>query len=441
MRRFWLFLIAMLLCLGAAHAQEEGEQGFPEALRFVQQTQTNKLSKHVVIKQVYPDTYSDAVDAEMRALIDDMTARNEVHLPEKTPSETAYLDVGAVISRSGDRLLSFLTLAEVTCNRAQVSVEHEARVYDMETGKRVGMADLFKEDSGIYDLLAGEIRRQLSAAFFGYEPDAAALDALCSEESIRQADFTLSAAQLTLTYRADAIYPGRTSLLHVRVGYPDLREMMTEYGLRQTDNSRYPMVALTFDDGGSRVITRAVLDELRNYGARATFFIVGSRMSANHDTLALQQDANHSIQSHTYTHRYPDELEDGEAFIEREKMEAELNEIIGVVPTMMRAPGGRYNHYLRQGMDYPLIQWSLASGDSGNPHVKKIAQRVIGNMKDGDVILMHDINEGCPRYAKQVLENFESRGIMCVTVEELFIHAGVPLESGHVYQSPTRIVE
>ena len=122
-------------------------------------------------------------------------------------------------------------------------------------------------------------------------------------------------------------------------------------------------------------------------------------------------------------------------------MNKAMNDLIGVVPTMMRAPGGRYQHYLRQQIGYPLMQWSHASGDSGNPHYDQIALRVIGNAKDGEVILLHDINEGCPRYSRDILREFESRGIMCVTVEELFIDAGVPLEAGRVYQNPYRIVE
>lgn len=442
MKKKWMLLLVLAaLFTRAACAQEQFVDEFPVELRFTQQTQTDQLTKKLKATRVYPDTCSDAVDAQMRALIDEMAARGEAALSGEQMATETRLDVGSTITRSGESLLSFLTLAQVTGSRELISVEHEARVYDMKTGERVALADLFKEDSGIYDLLAGEIRRQLSAAFDGYDPDEAALDALCTKESVQQADFTLGAAQMTLTYRADAIYPGRASLLHVRIGYPELREMMTEYGLRQTDNSRYRMVALTYDDGGARGISRSVLETLRDYGARATFFLVGKRIATNRDIVILEQNGNHSIQSHTYTHSYPDQLKDGDAFIEQEKMDAELNALIGVVPTMMRAPGGRYQHYLRQGMDYPLMQWSLASGDSGNPHVNKIAERVIGNAQDGDVILMHDINEGSPQYTRRILENFEARGILCVTVEELFIDAGVPLESGHVYQNPYRIVE
>ena len=440
--RWIVLLLMLLLCTGAA-AEDEFVDEFPAALRFEQDTQTESISKHVQIKRVYPDTASDEIDAAMRELIDAMTERNRPLLPTNYLAETASLEVGAVISRSGESALSFLTIAEYRYDRDVLSAEFETRVYDALTGKMITMEDIFREDAGAYDYIASEIRRQLSEAFIGTQPDEEALSALCDPENIRKASFTLGAAQMTLTYRADDVYPQtrKASFLHVRLDYPTIREMMTPYGLVQTDNSRYRMVALTYDDGGARGITRTLLDELRNYGARATFFVVGKRIASNHDIMVRQQNANHSLQSHTFTHSYPDELKDGDAHEEKEKMIREMNELIGVVPTMMCAPGGRYNHYQRQQIGYPLMQWSLASWDSGNTHYDKIAQRVISSVKDGDVVLLHDINEGCPRYSRDILRSFEERGIMCVTVEELFIDAGVALEAGHVYQNPYRIVE
>ena len=438
----WMSLLLALLLWGAgAYAQEEFVDEFPAELRFTQHTQVTNIFKKVQIECVYPDTFSDEVDAQMRALIDEMVERNRHLVPDEPTNETASLEVGAVISRSGDSLLSFLTIAEYRYDREMISADYETRVYDAATGARITMEDIFGEESEAYDYIAEEVRRQLSEAFAGTQPDEEALSALCREESIRQAPFTLGAAQMTLTYRADAVYPGKTTLLHVRLDYPTIRKMMTPYGVRQTDNSRYRMVALTYDDGGARGITRTLLNELRNYGARATFFIVGRRIVSNYDVVMRQQNANHSMQSHTFTHTYPDKLVDGDAHREKELMNKTMNDLIGVVPTMMRAPGGRYQHYQRQKIGYPLIQWSLASGDSGNPHYDSIAQRVIGSAKDGEVILLHDINEGCPRYSRHILQNFEERGIMCVTVEELFIDAGVKLEAERAYQNPYRILE
>ena len=131
----------------------------------------------------------------------------------------------------------------------------------------------------------------------------------------------------------------------------------------------------------------------------------------------------------------------GEAQKEKQRMIDLLGETTGIVPTMMRAPGGHWAYYATQEIGYPLIQWSLASGDSGNPHYDQIADRVIAGAADGAVILMHDINQGSPTYTQEILESFAARGILCVTVEELFSDAGVALEANRAYKNPYRMEE
>lgn len=62
--------------------------------------------------------------------------------------------------------------------------------------------------------------------------------------------------------------------------------------------------------------------------------------SNNRGILLRQQDSKHSIQDHSYSHRYSEELLKGDAQQEKQMMIDLLGEITGVVPTMMRAPGG-----------------------------------------------------------------------------------------------------
>lgn len=436
--RHWIAVaLAFLPVWGAAQGEFVCE--FPPALRFKQQMQIREAAEKIYIRCVYPDTALDAVDEEMRALIDRMAAENKERLPLDRVSVPSYLDVGAVVSRSGDSVLSFLAIAEVSREKQRLSVAHETRVYDMEDGRRLVLSDFIRDDA--YAYIAEEIRVQLSAAFPGITPDEAALRALLSEESIRSATFTLGAARLTLTYRADLLYPGKASLLHVHLYYAQLRDKMTDYGLRQTDNSRYAMVALTYDDGGARGTTRGVLDHLRNYGAQATFFVVGKQCLNNRDILLRQQDGKYSIQNHSYSHRYKDEMRAGDAQKEKQKMIDLLGGITGVVPTMMRAPGGHYNYYIRQEIGYPMIQWSLAGGDSGNLHYDQIADRVIAHARDGAVILLHDINPGSPVYTERIVRGLAERGILCVTVEELFSDAGVELQANKAYKNPYILAE
>jgi len=430
-------LLALMLAFPIAAAAEFYTE-MPALLRFTQETSVTAQSS-LQLQCTYPDTASDEVDVQMRSVIDGLLARLVARLPDDPAASPILVDAGALISRSGESLLSFLTMAQATQDKRHLGVDFDTRVYDMHTGALVTLSDLFSEDSEAYALLAQRARSALESAFPDLEADADALDALCAPEAIRHAPFTLGASRLTLTFRADAIYPGRDSLLHVNVGYSLLREMMTDYGRRQTDNSRFQLLALTYDDGPARGATRAVLEALREYGAQATFFVVGTRFDNNHDMLLTQQNGNYSIQSHSFTHRYPDDMGPKEAHEEKQRMATALGGITGVEPTMMRAPGGHAAYYARKDTGLPMIQWSLASGDSGNPHIDKIANKVIVSADDGEIVLMHDLNGGSPSYTRQILKALTDKGFLLVTLEELFDDAGVPLEKNRLYFSTSQI--
>ena len=422
-------------------AQAEYYTEMPVHLRMTQKTSIEQLKKNIYLRLTYPQTANEEVNSEMAALIDEMTARSRDTLSLERTDATSSLDVGAVISRTGTSFMSFLTIAETSREYVQHHVDFDARVYDIRTGKRIFLTDVFPEGSGAWSVLADAARTQLSAAFPSMEADSAALDALCSEAAIKEAAFTMGPVRLTLTYRADALYPGKNTLLHVNIPYGELRRFMTPVAYAQTDNSRFRMVALTYDDGPVRDTTRKVMDELRKGGASATFFIIGRRMPGNRDFLARQQDSNYSIQSHTYTHRYPGKIKTDEIFAEKAQFAAELAEITGVAPVMMRAPGGMDEFYTEREIGYPVMHWSLAAGDSGNGKTKSIVPRVLNQIDHGDIVLMHDLNSESPRYTAKILASLNEQGYLCVTVEELFIAAGVPLENNRVYFSPYRADE
>ena len=431
-RSLALLLLLMLLC-GAACAEEAFYTRMPEALTAVQTTRSETVGGTLTVKRTCPRTSCAQVDAEIAALVEEMV---QAAHPAAQASGAELLDVGAVITRSGTSFMSFLTIAETTGGRELLSASYDARVYDMATGERVTMADVLAADGSGYDLLAQAVREQLGAAFPAETADEAALGALCTRAALESAPFTLGAASMTLTYRADAVYPGHGTLLHVTVPYAQLRPEMTARGQAQTDNSRFRMAALTYDDGCAQKNTLNLLDQLRRYGAQATFFILGERIAGNHNVLSRQQNAGYSIQTHTWGHSYTWELSREEKEAERDRFAEALGAVTGVPPTLMRAPGGSEDGY---DMGYPLIHWSLATGDSSNDNVEEIVERTKWSVKDGTIVLMHDINANCSRYTREIVESLTDRGFLLVTVQEMFLDAGIPLEDGMVYGSTSRM--
>ena len=429
----FLALVMLALCPLA-----RGERvGIPAVLAISQRTETEKLKEGQSIKRTYPHTANPAVDEAMRQVVDALAEAGRPHLRGK-----GYLDVGASVYRTGKQWMSFLTVGRIDQNQQQTYVDFDARVFDMETGSPVALTDLFGPESGAWQVLENAVREQLTAYFDGVDPDADALDALCARDALERTPFTLTPAKLSLHYRADRLYPEKQTRMHVKVYYHQLRDMMTALGREITDNSKYKLLALTYDDGPARGYTMAVMNELRLHGADATFFLVGTNMRNNYDVVCRQHDAGYTLASHNYYHVY-DEVNKKNIQKWTASFNRLMNTIVGTKPAMMRAPGGHAKEFAAGECNLPLIQWSAASDDApGNKRsVSQIASKAKNGAGDGAIILMHDLNPNAAEYTQSLLDTLEQRGYLCVTVDDLFAHYGVELLPNKIYKSAVKQAE
>jgi peptidoglycan/xylan/chitin deacetylase (PgdA/CDA1 family) len=97
-------------------------------------------------------------------------------------------------------------------------------------------------------------------------------------------------------------------------------------------------LALTFDDGPS-AWTPTVLDLLREYGARATFFVIGARVRERPDVVRRIVAEGHDLGSHTLTHPRLTEIPDEEVRAEISGGQDAVEEVLGSRPRLFRAPG------------------------------------------------------------------------------------------------------
>lgn len=190
-------------------------------------------------------------------------------------------------------------------------------------------------------------------------------------------------------------------------------------------------IAFTFDDGPHPKYTPELLHLLKQYGIKATFFVVGSKAEQFPDLILRIHGEGHLIGLHNYVHRtnwlmapwtIRRELNRSASFIER---------IIGVRPVYYRPPWGLLNlfdFFLRK--QFQFVLWSLMVGDwriKGGS--EKIKRRLLRRIKGGSVILLHDSGEtfGADQDAplqtiqalKEVLQEVQRRGYRCVRVDEM----------------------
>jgi peptidoglycan/xylan/chitin deacetylase (PgdA/CDA1 family) len=158
----------------------------------------------------------------------------------------------------------------------------------------------------------------------------------------------------------------------------------------QTENK----VALTFDDGPDPRFTPQILDLLKEYDVKATFFLMGARAEANPELVKRIIDEGHIIGNHTYWHPNLVEVADiGTLEREVRRTENTLNEIIGYRTKLFRAPYGfLYNELVEKlrDMNYTIVGWSVDSLDWRESPPEEIAYNVISNTHPGAIILMHD---------------------------------------------------
>lgn len=431
MRKCLFFLLALLLLTPACSLAEK-YQSLPPMQAVTQSNERVFQQNNVTLNRMHVQTANPAVTQEVEDAFDLMTARGREHLP-KAPlheKEGAVMYVGASVTRTGEKWMSFLMTANLLDGREQTYVDLDACAFDMETGKRLTLADVVKDSA--YDLIRAEARRQLSAYFPAMTADEEKLSALAN--AAETAPFTLNTAFLQLHFRADSLYDGRASLMHVRIPYALLREHMTEEALLQTDNSRYNMVAITYDDGPTRSVTRSIALSLRRSCAGATFFVVGSRIRNGHDLLCFAHDMGFTQGSHTYDHKYDRENE-GTVALSRDQVIAELGTVTGAGVMMMRAPGGIENVFVREHVGLPLINWTLSSGDASEAVKAPLTQarKVAWSLNDGDILLCHDLRKHSAEMADTICQILTERGFLCVTIEELFAVKGISLEADAVY--------
>lgn len=199
-------------------------------------------------------------------------------------------------------------------------------------------------------------------------------------------------------------------------------------------DSSTPMVALTFDDGPS-LVTNRVLDCLNQYGAKATFFVVGKNAKARPGILKRAYDSGMEIASHTMTHPNLKSLSAEGITTELNNASDAVFSATGARPTLLRPPYGNYNQTVSEVCGVPMITWSIDTLDWKTRNAESTVNTVLGEVKDGSVILMHDLYDPTAAAVEQIVPALIERGYRLVTVSELARAKGYTMTAGQVYRS------
>lgn len=187
------------------------------------------------------------------------------------------------------------------------------------------------------------------------------------------------------------------------------------------------VIALTFDDGPDESKTPAILDLLKQYDAKATFFVVGSRVENLPDIVKREREEGHDVGNHTFHHPSFQHISRNKALSEMDQGQASIVQATGLGTHLFRPPGGSYTDTLvklskEKGQQMILWSWQQDTLDWRRPGVHHIASKVLRNARNGDIVLMHDYVHNSTQTVdalKIILPELKKRGFTFVTVSEL----------------------
>ncbi|WP_019229065.1 polysaccharide deacetylase family protein [Sedimentibacter sp. B4] len=200
---------------------------------------------------------------------------------------------------------------------------------------------------------------------------------------------------------------------------------------REIDPNK-PMIALTYDDGPSKY-TKEILDLLKENNSAATFFVLGSQASKYEETVKQMIENGNQIGNHSYDHKRLTLLNDEELYDQINKTDNLIYEIAMYRPFVMRPPYGSTTEALKEKIQKPIINWSIDTRDWESRNAETITQIIYENVKDGDIILMHDLYESSLEASKTVIPELINRGYQLVTISELSESREVMLRAGQTY--------
>ncbi len=185
-------------------------------------------------------------------------------------------------------------------------------------------------------------------------------------------------------------------------------------------------IYLTFDDGPSQN-TDEILDILKEYNVKATFFVVGKMDEQSVKAYQRIVAEGHTLAMHSYSHKYDEIYASKESFIEDLSMLQEyLYQVTGIWSRFYRFPGGSSNTvskvdmqeltaYLEEsGITY--FDWNIACGDavSGQVSVEELVENTVGNLDNINrgFVLMHDAVEKktTVEALPEIIEKIQERG-------------------------------
>jgi peptidoglycan/xylan/chitin deacetylase (PgdA/CDA1 family) len=182
-------------------------------------------------------------------------------------------------------------------------------------------------------------------------------------------------------------------------------------------------VALTFDDGPDPLKTPFIINILKNHSTPATFFCIGKNLAGNEQLVKQIFDEGHLLGNHSFSHSTWFDLFPSKR-MRQEMLETDrlINGITGKSPLFFRPPYGVVNPMVSNAlkkMHWKTICWNIRSMDTMGYNNHKILNDILGRLKPGSIILLHDKTVFVEKCLDELLTGIQKKGFKVVPLDKL----------------------
>lgn len=191
------------------------------------------------------------------------------------------------------------------------------------------------------------------------------------------------------------------------------------------------VASLTFDAAWGNEDTEQLIDILEQYGAKATFFVVGDWVRKYPESVKALHDAGHEVMSHSDKHKHMPQLTAGQIKEDLDRVGDEIEKVTGVRPYLFRPPYGEYDNKLivtLRDMGIQTIQWDVDSLDWKDLSASDIQKRVLSRVKPGSIVLFHNAAKHTPEALPGIIESLQKDGYELITVSDILLEGEYTLD-------------
>lgn len=407
-------------------------------------------------------TGKNTISADLRGIVQSKAElfKNEVQdaLPAKIGlSSKPELVVTYKPYKYKDAVIAFKLVTDANTGISYTDGCISTYVYNLQTEKRMSLEDVFNAKTDYLNIISSLVRDKLQhIPALQDNPDKTLFDEGTAPLKSNYSNFVIEDGEVLFFFNRCQIAPATegsfeaalsfdslAGLLRPEILYPpksqtDVAESdkertqndlpvflqsgsgdMKAFDLDGIDPLNDKVIAMTFDDGPNPSTTGEVLDALKKYGGHATFFVVGELAEEYPSTIQRIYASGNEIGNHSYDHADFYDLSHDEILEQIDKTNRIIYGIVGTRPILVRAPYGNVNQDIAEKIGRACVQWTVDSEDWKNLDEDTDYEKVMEDITDGDIVLMHDIYQPTADAAVRIIRDLTKKGYKLVTISQM----------------------